>query len=234
MLQASGPPIQSWSVCEWSKGGGRDASLRSRQHYTQVPVGAAPTHLSLPVTCIHQLLPGSACHQQSSSTPTSMALPCPGYPCLTALSHISHASFCLIMEDLQQHLLSMEEALRFLSHISTAACHTYLHKERQELNSLLFATHIPSYLFTFFLPFSFHFFFPKPWSTATLESKYKSTETEQCYQESTSLLQMLVALEHLFSFAPPPHSQTHSSLSLFDSSFAHLQLCCRLSRSSDR
>lgn len=37
-------PIQSWiSVCEGSKGGGRVASLRSRQHYTQVPEGVAPT-----------------------------------------------------------------------------------------------------------------------------------------------------------------------------------------------
>lgn len=94
MLQDPGPPIQSWiSLCERSKGGGKEASLRSRQHHTKGPVGVAPTQLSLPVTCIHQLLPGSGCHQQSLSTPTTMAWPCPGYPCLTLLSHISHAFF---------------------------------------------------------------------------------------------------------------------------------------------
>lgn len=61
-----GTVVMSWiSVCEGSKGGGREASLRSCQHYTKVPEGVAPTQLSLPVTCIDQLLPcsGSGYHQ---------------------------------------------------------------------------------------------------------------------------------------------------------------------------
>lgn len=65
--------MQSWiSVYEGSKGGGREASLRSHQHYTQVPEGVAPTQLSTPIT---------------------MAWLCPGHPCLTALFHFSHGSF---------------------------------------------------------------------------------------------------------------------------------------------
>lgn len=114
VLRASCPPIQSWiSVCEGSKGGGREASLRSRQHHKQVPQGVAPTQLSLPVTCIHQLLAGSGCHQQSSSTPTSVAWPCPGYPCLTPLSRFSHASFCHI----RQFYFPWKKP-HFLSHVS--------------------------------------------------------------------------------------------------------------------
>lgn len=91
MPQPSGPPIQSVNVCAGKNGGGKKASSTSHQHNTQVPVGVVPPQLSLPVTCLHQLLLlGPGCHQQSSSTPTHTALPRPGYPCLTTLSRFSH------------------------------------------------------------------------------------------------------------------------------------------------
>lgn len=142
-LLAYGPPIQSWiSVCEGNKGGGREASLRSRQHYTQVPEGVAPTQLSLPVTCIHQLLSCSCCHQQSSSTPTAVAWPCPGYPCLTPLSHFSHASFCHIMEDPRQFYFPWKRH-HFLSHVTWG-------KDRVEV---FFVVPIPSYFTLFIFPF---------------------------------------------------------------------------------
>lgn len=41
-----------------------------------------------------------------------------------------------------------------------------------------------------------------------LESKHKSPETQQSYQESTSVLQMPIALERLFSTAPPLLTKT--------------------------
>lgn len=91
LLWTSGPPIHSWiSACVKAV---MEGAGKHHVYTTQVPEGVAPSQLSLPVTCIHQLLPGPACHQQCSSTSTAMAWPCPGYPCLTPfVSVFSHLS----------------------------------------------------------------------------------------------------------------------------------------------
>lgn len=161
----------------------------------------APTQLSLPVTCIHQLLPGSGCHRQSSSTPITVAWPCPGYPCLTPLSRFSHASVSQNNGRSRAILLSVEEAS------FSFPCHSCPNTERERV--------------TFFPTCSL--FFPIYFHLSLLQSKYKSRGTKQCYQESTSVLYMPTAIEYLFS---PEHSQTHSSLPVFGSSFSCPQLCC--------
>lgn len=155
--------MQSWiSVYDGSKGGGRKASLRSRQHYTQVPEGVAPTHLSLPLTCIHQMQPGSGCHQHSSSTPTSMAWPCPGYRCLMPFSFF---------------------LTPFFFHHGRSVAVLFFHGKKASLSfprlthSHTKKSYIPFYLLIFFRSFHFHFFF----SLSHLQSKYKSTETQQHY-----------------------------------------------------
>lgn len=141
--------------------------------------------LSLPVTCMHQLLPGFACHQQSSSTPTSMARSSQGYACLTPLSHFSHASLWHIMEDVRQFYCPWVKFHGNYCHMPRI--HTLT--EGKSSNTLE-------------LPLSF---FSSP-SHLTfnrlLESKHKSPETQQSYQESTSVLQMPIAVERLFSPAP--------------------------------
>lgn len=218
-LLAYGLPIQSWIiVCEGNKGGGREASLRSRQHYTQVPEGVVPTQLSLPVTCIHQLLSCSCCHQRSSSTPTAVAWPCPGYPCLTPLSHFSHASFCHIMEDPRQFYFPWKRH-HFLSHVT---------RERSRVE-VFFVLPIPSY-FTLFIFFPFLASSPLQCWTPQVQIHRNRTVLPRIH---FSLPQMSIAIEHLFSPAPRP-SQTHSSLPLFHSSVARLQLWCPLNYSRDR
>lgn len=148
--------------------------------------------LSLPVTCMHQLLPGFACHQQSSSTPTSMARSSQGYACLTPLSHFSHASLWHIMEDARQ-FYSLWVTLHG-NYCHMPRIHTHLQRGRVQIlwsfQSFCFSS--PSHL-TF---------------NRLLESKHKSPETQQCYQESTSVLQMPIGLERLFSPAPPLLTKT--------------------------
>lgn len=117
--------MQSWiSVCEGSKGGGREASSRSRQHYTQVPEGVAPTQLSTPIT---------------------MAWLCPGHPCLTASLYFSHGSFLSHTGRSRAVLLSMEEAS------FSYPCHTYSHteSERERVHSFLPTCSLFSSLFSF-------------------------------------------------------------------------------------
>lgn len=90
-----------------------------------------------------------------------------------------------------------------------------------ELNSLFFVVHIPSY---FFHPFHFQVLF------SFLALAHKSTETEQCYQESASLLQGPIAIELLllisFFFCTPalakhiPHFASFTPLLLIYSSVA--------------
>lgn len=90
------PPVRPFSLGSACVKGdkGREASLRSRQHHAQVPEGVAPTQLSLPVTCIHQLPPGSGCHH-STALPLPLPRPgsCPGYPSLTPLSQVFYFIF---------------------------------------------------------------------------------------------------------------------------------------------
>lgn len=78
----------------------------------------------------------------------------------------------------------------------TAICHAYTHLQRGKVQIL----------------WSFHSFFFFSSSRLTfnrlLESKHKSPETQQSYQESTSVLQMPIALERLFSPAPPLLTKT--------------------------
>lgn len=109
VLQASGPPSRSLiSVCERRKGGSREASLRSRQHYTRVPEGVVPTQLSLPLTCMHQLLPGSG---SCRGLPLPPAWPCPGYPCLTRFVPFFFSRLFLSHNGRSQSIIiSMEEA----------------------------------------------------------------------------------------------------------------------------
>lgn len=196
---------------------GREASLRSRQHHTQVPEGVAPTQRSLPVTCIHQLPLGSGCHH-STALPLPLPRPgsCPGYPSLTPLSQVffvlffSHASFCHIME--YQGLLHFPRKKgHFLSHI------------KLNLNK---GTELHSFWLVHFPPTRF---FSPYFKLEASQPRHRSTETKHCYQESTSVLQMPTAIERLLSpFAlantfltapsfPPPlpicssvHSSSHS------------------------
>lgn len=117
--------MQSWiSVCDGSKGGGREASSRSRQHYKQVPEGVAPTQLSTPIT---------------------MAWLCPGHPCLTASLYFSHGSFLSHTGRSRAVLLSMEEAS------FSYPCHTYSHteRERERVHSFLPTCSLFSSLFSF-------------------------------------------------------------------------------------
>lgn len=136
--------MQSWiSVYDGSKGGGRKASLRSRQHYTQVPEGVAPTHLSLPLTCIHQMQPGSGCHQHSSSTPTSMAWPCPGYRCLMPFSFFLTPFFFASWKICGCFIFPWKESFTFFP-----TSHTLTHKK--ELRSLLLVNFFPLFSFSLF------------------------------------------------------------------------------------
>lgn len=133
--------MQSWiSVYEGSKGGGREASLRSHQHYTQVPEGVAPTQLSTSIT---------------------MAWLCPGHPCLTALFHFSHGSFLSHTGRSRAVLLSKEEAS------FSFPCHTYSHTERERVHSFLPICSLFSPLFSFSLSFSLCPLQPKCKSTET-------------------------------------------------------------------
>lgn len=110
--------------------------------------------------------------------------------------------FHKIMEDPGQFYFPWRKR-HFLSHVTVA-----LTQKGKEWHS---------FLLVHFFPHSFYF------HLSLLQSKYKSRGTKQCYQESTSVLYMPTAIEYLFS---PEHSQTHSSLPVFGSSFSCPQLCC--------
>lgn len=78
---------------------------------------------------------------------------------------------------------------------------------------LPYATHTHTYRgekFKYFGASTLFFFFSSSRLTFNrlLESKHKSPETQQSYQESTSVLQMPIALERLFSPAPPLLTKT--------------------------
>ena len=130
---------------------------------TLVPEGVAPTQLGLPVTCIHQPPPGSGCHQQRSSNPL------PPWPCPAQVGYVSR----LCPSFLTPLFVTAEGCSTFhgrgfiffpMSHILS----------RPEPHFFLLVHFFPN-LFT------------SP-PILDLESKYKSKETAQFCQESTSVL----------------------------------------------
>lgn len=123
---------------------------------------------------------------------SSMARSSQGYACLTPLSHFSHASLWHIMEDARQFYCPWVKLHGNYCHMPRI--HTHLQRGKVQI---LWSFH------SFFFFSSSHLTF-----NHLLESKHKSPETQQSYQESTSVLQMPIALERLFSTAPPLLTKT--------------------------
>lgn len=196
VLQASCPPMQSWiSVCvrrEQRRIQGKHpcdhVNTTHRSHREWRLRNSAflwPAYISCCLALAVTTAELFHSHKYGLALPR-LPMSHAFFPFFSQLFFFGH-----IMEDTRQFLLSREEEA-----FSFPCWHCCMpHREGQSWIVLALSnTFLPTC--SLFSPFSF-----SP-STAVLESKYKSTETEQCYQESTSLL-LKSHWTSLFSCAPP-------------------------------
>lgn len=132
-------------------------------------MGEAPTQLSFPVACIHQLLPGPPCHQQGSPAP-------PPRPGPAQVTRVSRLCLCFLtprfVTSWKNQCCLIFPGRSFISiPISCARSHT------QNVVALTFSSSLHTFVFQ------------------CSSSKCRATETRRLHQESTSVLK--IALQQL-------------------------------------